>query len=210
VSIPENGQLEEARIFADQKKNANPRRAKAIDHIWNAAMTLIEADKPVNAAAVGALAHKSGGPKPQSIRNNDDYRRLVRILAEIKPKRSSRRKINDKQLLDAVGNEADKSRIRQLISERDHLRDQLSWLKKAVREDLYEDDLRAGKEDNRQLESEVSSPVRINVEWAKLLDPDFWAQCDCELMKDGVYLAVTRILSREALDDLEAVMEYQK
>lgn len=207
MNVPINGALEAARSFADEHKKEKPKRANAIDCIWNAAMTLIEADKAVTAAAVGRLSYEVGGPNGHSIRKNPDYSKIVKMLAQVKPKRSSRTRIKDDQILKVIGNEADRSRVRQIIEERNQLRGQMAWLKKAVREDIYEENAAvATTVNNELLEAAPEIPIKINPEWNKFLNSDFWENLDCKVTRDGVYLEITKIISFEALDDLAVLM----
>jgi len=200
-----NANLENARAFKDAYKMEYPRRAKAIEAIWEASMTLIEQSKPLNKEAVGRLSYSAGGPNGHSIRKQKDYGHLVELLAQVNPKRSARKSRNDLQILNAIGNETDRSRIRQVIQERDRLLEKISWLKKAVPETVW-----SGREANTTsllpalpASNEVSGlSIDACEEIRKLTSKEFWREVDAELREGGVYFDGVKILDRMALDGL--------
>lgn len=209
MTVPINANLDTARAFMEAAKRDYPRRAASLDHIWNAALALIAQNKPVTKAAVGQLAHSAGGPAEQSIRNNKDYGRLVELLAEVNPIRSSRKVTNDAQILNAIGNEVDRSRIRQIIQERDRLKDKLTWMEKLLPEHLDGAGRTTPVPDRKALSSPPADPALSPAERqviAKLLTADFWNECGAELKDTGVYVEGVFLLDALALHALRRLV----
>ncbi len=203
-----NANLEVARTFKDAYKAEHPRRAKAIDAIWDAGMTLIEQGKSLNKESVGRLSHSAGGPNGHSIRKQKDYGHLVELIAQVDPKRSSRKSRNDLQVLNAIGNEVDRSRIRQVIQERDHLLAKLAWLKKAVPQAVWagQDQTTSSSQTALPSLNEVGAlPDDALQEIGKLLTATFWHEVEAELRDGGIYIDGVKILDKVALDALEKV-----
>lgn len=124
-------------IASELKQSASPRRVKAVDNIVAACEALIKEGGKVTyvfvAEKIDALGLK-GGPKAQSIYNNDDLKTLISSYIDIVPPRADARGKNkaassdEEELLEALSTPRLKSMFRDVIAERDRAKAQMRIL----------------------------------------------------------------------------------
>lgn len=124
-------------IASELKHGASPRRVKAVDNIVAACEALLKEDGKVTyvlvAEKIDALGLK-GGPKAQSIYNNDDLKTLISSYIDEVPPRADVRGKNkadssdEDELLEALSTIRLKSMFRDVIAERDKAKAQMRIL----------------------------------------------------------------------------------